>query len=198
MNKRRIFLFAVLFIVSLLSASADIFTIQTNSSNTSENTSDDDKEKKDEEVKSFSPHVYDLRLLAASTIDYPSTPGDMYQLTYMVNNQILTTQIALDALYSLRVHNLGTLNARGKTFLQLKTEVESLVSKNYPLSGVQFSLINPGSFFITLQGSHPNPGLKTATGLSRLSDILYELNLDAYPWASLRDVKVISADNQTR
>ncbi len=185
-------MFAVLFFVSLCSLSADIFTIQTNPSNTS------GKETQDQEVKSLPTQVSDLRLLAASILDYPSTPGDMYQLTYMVNNQILTTQIALDALYSLRVHNLGTLNARGKTFLQLKTEVESLVSKNYPLSGVQFSLINPGSFYITLQGSHPNPGLKTATGLSRLSDILYELNLDEYPWASLRDVKVISADNQTR
>lgn len=194
MNKRRVFFFAVLFIISFSSLSADIFTIQTNSSNTSGN----DNDKENEDVKALISPVNDLRLLAASTIDYPSTPGDMYQLTYMINNQILTTQIALDALYSLRVHNLGTLNAKGKTFLQLKTEVENLVSKNYPLSGVQFSLINPGSFFITLQGSHPNPGQKTATGLTRLSDILSDLNTKNFPWASLRDVKVISADNNTK
>lgn len=136
--------------------------------------------------------------LATSTVDYPSTPGDTYQLSYLANNQMVTTQISLDALYSLRVHNLGTLNARGKTFLHLKTEVESLVSKNYPLSGVQFVLITPGSFFISLQGSHPNPGQKTATGLSRLSDILSGLNTKDYPWASLRDVLIISADNKTK
>ncbi len=200
MNKRRIFLFAVLFIVSLLSASADVYKEEdaSNSSSQSTVTKQESQTEALDKVKAFVPQVYDSRLLASSTIDYPATPGDMYQLTYMANNQMLTTQISLDALYTLRVHNLGTLNARGKTFLQLKTEVESLVSKNYPLSGVQFSLVNPGSFFITLQGSHPNPGQKTATGLTRLSDILYELNLDEYPWASLRDVKVISADNQTR
>ncbi len=140
----------------------------------------------------------EVRALASSTIDYPATPGDVYQLSYVAaNNSLLSFEVSLDALYMLRVHNLGTINAQGKTFLQLKTQVEALVSKNYPLSGVQFALVSPGLFFVSLQGSHPKPGLKKVYGLSRLSDILYELNTNDFPWASMRDVKITSVDNKT-
>ncbi len=200
MKKLKKIVFAMLFIFSFCLLTADIFGKYESTDDKETVAEDEDTEEIDDKTvpSLFKPEVYDIRLLASATLDYPATPGDVYQLSYMINTQLLTTQISLDALYTVRVHNLGSLNAKGKTFLQLKSQVEALVSKNYPLSGVQFSLITPGRFFVTLQGSHPNPGQKTANGLTRLSDMLYELNLDEYPWASLRDVKIISAENESR
>ena len=71
MNKRRIFLFAVLFIVSLLSASADVYKEEdaSNSSSQSTVTKQESQTEALDKVKTFVPQVYDSRL-CIMTIDY--------------------------------------------------------------------------------------------------------------------------------
>ncbi len=193
-------LFALITAVSCLyfTYADSLATASTNEENNSEKTNATVESADLQETKNvYVPEIYDTRLLALSTADYPVTPGDEYQLTYLANTAAVSTQLSLDASYNLRVHNLGSINAKGKTFLQLKTQVESLVSKNYPLSGVQFTLTSPGRFFVTIEGYHPNPGQKTATGLSRLSDLLYEVDIESNPLSSLRNVAVTSEGGQT-
>ncbi|MCM1322411.1 MAG: SLBB domain-containing protein [Bacteroides sp.] len=131
--------------------------------------------------------------LAMSTSDYPATPGDVYQLAYIAGTTPVSTTLMLDANYMLKVHNLGILNARGQTLLALKDQVEKLVSKNYPLSGVQFVLTSPGMFTVLVRGEVNESALVNAYGLSRVSDVL-DGKLTSQ--SSLRDVRLLMPDGK--
>ena len=80
------------------------------------------------------------------------TPGDIYSLNYAVGTNPVSYKILVDTSYKIRVSNLAVLDATNKTYMQLKKQVEEIVSKNYPLSGVQFILTSPASFKITVTG----------------------------------------------
>ena len=47
--------------------------------------------------------------------------------------------MSYNSTYKIRVSNLGIVDASGKTFLELKKQVEDIVSKNYPMSGGIFN-----------------------------------------------------------
>jgi protein involved in polysaccharide export with SLBB domain len=134
--------------------------------------------------------------LAMSNANYRVTAGDIYTLAYAVGTTQVSYQIVVDAGYRIRVSNLGVINAAGKTFLQLKTEAEAIVSNNYPLSGVQLVLTRPAVFTVHLRGEVVNAAEYSAWALSRLSSFLTEERLT--PYASLRDVSVTSSGGQTR
>jgi protein involved in polysaccharide export with SLBB domain len=131
-----------------------------------------------------------------SNANYRVTAGDIYTLAYAAGTTQVSYQIAVDASYRIRVSNLGVINAAGKTFLQLKTEAEAIVSNNYPLSGVQLVLTRPAVFTVHLKGEVLNAAEYSAWALSRLSSFLTEERLT--PYASLRDVSVTSSGGQTR
>jgi protein involved in polysaccharide export with SLBB domain len=130
-------------------------------------------------------------LLAFSTTDYPATPGDVYRLFFspMTGNSV-TIELVLDARYQLRVLNMGTINAKGKTYLQVKTEVESLISRNYPLSGPSLILSRIGNFNVTVTGETLLPGNRSIDGLTRVSALLTDLTGKA----SIRFVQVTDAN----
>jgi protein involved in polysaccharide export with SLBB domain len=134
--------------------------------------------------------------LAMSNANYRVTAGDIYTLAYAAGTTPVTYQIAVDAGYRIRVSNLGVINAAGKTFLQLKTEAEAVVSNNYPLSGAQLVLIRPAVFTVHLKGEVATAVELPAWALSRLSSFLTERRLT--PYASLRDVSVTSSGGQTK
>jgi protein involved in polysaccharide export with SLBB domain len=138
----------------------------------------------------------DSRLqLALSTADYPATPGDVYNLFFnpMGGNSV-AIQLTLDARYQLRVLNMGTINARGKTYLQLKSEAENLVARNYPLSGPSLTLYRIGKFNVTVTGETLYPGNHATDGLTRVSALLTGLTGKA----SIRFVQVTSTDKTVR
>jgi protein involved in polysaccharide export with SLBB domain len=134
--------------------------------------------------------------LAMSNAGYRVTAGDIYTLAYAAGSTQVSYQIAVDASYRIRVSNLGVINAAGKTFLQLKSEAEAIVSNNYPLSGVQLVLTRPAVFTVHLKGEVLSAAEYSAWALSRLSSFLTESRLT--PYASLRDVSVTSSGGQTR
>jgi protein involved in polysaccharide export with SLBB domain len=134
-------------------------------------------------------------MLARSGSDYRVTPGDIYTLAYMAGNNPVSYIIVVDASYRIRVSNLGIVNGAGKTFMQLKSEVESVVTNNYPLSGVQLVLSQPAFFIVYVNGEVRQAGEFSAWGLSRLSSLAGE-NLTAY--ASIRDISIKSLNGQTR
>lgn len=134
-------------------------------------------------------------MLARSSAEYRVTPGDVYTLAYAAGNTPVTYPISVDSSYRIRVSNLGIINGAGKTFVQLKNEVEAIVTNNYPLSGVQLVLTQSAIFRVYVKGEVKIAGEVSAWGLSRLSSLLVG-NLTSY--ASIRDVAIKSSGGQTR
>jgi len=148
-------------------------------------------------------------MLARSSADYRVTPGDVYTLTYAISSNAISYIIAVDSSYRIRVSNLGIVNGAGKTFMQLKSEVEAVVVNNYPLSGVQLVLTESAVFKVHVKGEVPEAGEVPAWGLSRLSSLVKPTTATTVsdirnfsdsltPFASLRDVSIRSSNGQTR
>ena len=131
--------------------------------------------------------------IALSNPDYMVTPGDIYSLNYAVGTNPVSYKILVDSSYKIRVSNLAVLDATNKTYMQLKKQVEEIVSKNYPLSGVQFILTSPASFKITVTGCVSYSSEQKAWALTRLSDVLQNAPINAY--SSQRFVRIKSKNN---
>ena len=78
-----------------------------------------------------------------SSPDYLVTTGDVYTLSYNAISTPVKYTIIVDPSYKVRIANLGIIDAKGKTFLELKEEVEEIVVSNYPMSAVQLVLSVP-------------------------------------------------------
>jgi protein involved in polysaccharide export with SLBB domain len=135
-------------------------------------------------------------MLARSSADYRVTPGDVYTLSYAAANNAVTYVITVDSSYRIRVSNMGFVNGAGKTFLQLKNEIETLVANNYPLSGVQLVITQPASFNVHIRGELSKTGEVSVWALTRLSALLTPDNQT--PYTSVRDVTVRSSNGQTQ
>lgn len=131
--------------------------------------------------------------IALSNPDYMVTPGDIYSLNYAVGTNPVSYKILVDSSYKIRVSNLAVLDATNKTYMQLKKQVEEIVSKNYPLSGVQFILTSPASFKITVTGCVSYSSEQKAWALTRLSDVLQNAPINDY--SSQRFVSIKSKNN---
>ena len=134
-------------------------------------------------------------MLANSSSDYLVTPGDEYTLSYTAGSSPVLYVIVVDTSYRIRVSNLGIVNGMGKTFIQLKSEVEAIVTNNYPLSGVQLVLTQAAVFRIHVKGEVYTTGEVSVWGLTRLSALAGK-NLTDY--ASIRDISIGSSSGQTR
>ncbi|GAB6391537.1 MAG: SLBB domain-containing protein [Treponematales bacterium] len=168
--------------------------------------------------------VSDVRFIL-SVPDYLVTPGDVYTLAYAAGGtSTVQYAIPVDSSYKIRVSNLGVVNAKGKTYLQLKSEVESIVARNYPLSGVQLVLTQAGVFKVQVKGEVKSAQEIAASGVTRLSALVKFLSEaqdqnaqtaqtaqttddDEEAWtdtgsltrlSSLRDVTVKNSEGQTR
>lgn len=126
--------------------------------------------------------------------NYKVCAGDVYQLTFMMNGDVITYSITVDSSYKIRVANLGLINVAGKTYRELKSEVESIVLRNFPMGGPQFVLVRPSVFFVRVEGEVKKTSEVRASGLSRLSNVIDGL-LTAY--SSVRNITVTSADGKT-
>ncbi|MDR2489887.1 MAG: SLBB domain-containing protein, partial [Spirochaetaceae bacterium] len=120
----------------------------------------------------------DKMLLAISSPDYIVTAGDVYALSFSpgisASGSVQTVQIpiTIDTSYRVRVANFGVANAAGKTYQQLKRQVEAIVLENYPLSPVQFVMVQPASFSVFIKGEVTVAATIPAWALSRLSEVL--------------------------
>jgi protein involved in polysaccharide export with SLBB domain len=131
--------------------------------------------------------------LAVSDGDYPVTPGDIYQLTFLQAADTVTTQVVVESDYSMYLGIFGEVNGRGKTFAQLKPEVEQVVANAYPRGFPSLNMVNAGVFQVTLTGAIPRTRRVRAWGLSRLSELI-EGNTG--PFTSLRAVQVRSSSGR--
>jgi protein involved in polysaccharide export with SLBB domain len=133
--------------------------------------------------------------MAIASPDYLVTAGDVYTLAYGTGSGAVTYGITVDSSYRIRVANLGVVDARGKTWLQLKGQVEGIVANNYPLSGVQFVLSRPASFRVYVRGEVAGALERSVWALERVSSVL-DSGLTAQ--ASIRDVTVTSANGTVK
>jgi protein involved in polysaccharide export with SLBB domain len=132
--------------------------------------------------------------LALSTPDYPVTAGDVYTLGYLAGSQTVDYTITVDTSYRIRISNLAVINAAGKTYNELKAQVESVVTTNYPMSGVQFVLRTPAVFKVQVKGEVKTAGEVSSWALARLSS----LSKYATSYGSIRAVSVSSSNGVTR
>lgn len=169
-----------------------VATLQANSFNTEILKA---KEKNDKtEVSSFFEKNSFNPQIALSSEYYPVTPGDVYTLAFIAGNTPVTYTILVDTSYRIRVANLAQLDARGMSFTTLKERVETIINKNYPLSGVQFGISSPSIFRIRVKGEVKKTAEQEAWALSRLSDVIAS-HYTAY--SSIRDVSVTSVSGTT-
>ncbi|GHV35964.1 hypothetical protein AGMMS49546_00360 [Spirochaetia bacterium] len=133
--------------------------------------------------------------IAISSPSYPVTAGDVYSLTYMAGMTPVKYIITVDYSYRIRVSNLGLINVAGKTYRQLKQDVEGIVTNNYPMSGVQLVMISPGSFNVYINGEVLSVEERTTWAMERLSSLLKN-NLSIY--SSKRNITITSADGKVK
>ena len=120
----------------------------------------------------------DKMLLAISSPDYMVTAGDVYTLAFSPGIsatgtvQTVEIPITIDTSYRVRVANFGIANAAGKTYQQLKRQVEAIVLENYPLSPVQFVMLRPASFSVFIKGEVAVATTLSAWAMTRLSEAL--------------------------
>lgn len=131
--------------------------------------------------------------IAMSSIDYPVTAGDVYTLAFASGSTNVSYTVSVDSTYKFRVANLAVLNVAGLTFVQLKKQVEDIVSKNYPLSGVQLVLISPAVFQVTVEGEVQQTEIRQAWAMTRLSSIIDGVLTD---YSSTRDIVITSSSGK--
>ena len=134
--------------------------------------------------------------MALSNPDYPVTAGDIYTLSFVAGKTPVSYPITVDTTYSLKIANLGVIkNCDGLTYKALKRQVESLVSKNYPMGAAQFILTSPGVFSVKVTGQVKKASEVNAWALTRLSEIVTR---SVTQYSSLRNVKIVSSSGKTR
>lgn len=135
--------------------------------------------------------------IAMSVPDYLVTAGDIYTLAFVIGTEAITYSLPVDSTYRIRVANLGVIDASGKTFVELKRQVENLVTKNYPMSGVQFVLTSAAVFKVTIKGEVVSTTEKSVWALTRLSELFKEEGLFTR-YSSKRNVVITSANGKTK
>ena len=133
--------------------------------------------------------------LAMSVSYYPVTAGDVYTLAFSAGNTPIQFTIPVDSTYQIRIANLGVINCAGLTYLQLKSQVEQLVLRNYPMGGVQFVLTSPSVFLVSITGEVSTTVEQEAWALTRLSTFAGQY-FTAY--ASTRKVTIKNAGGRVR
>lgn len=147
------------------------------------------------ETQTQAPDGANRMLLAISSAAYPVIPGDTYRLAYRTGGATVTNEIMVDGSYRLNLAIFGEVDGRGKTFREVKTEVERIVARAYPNSQPTLTLISVGLFEVIVRGAVPRTAFVNAWGLTRLSEAV-QGTLAVY--SSLRDVRVISADGTSK
>jgi protein involved in polysaccharide export with SLBB domain len=133
--------------------------------------------------------------IAISSPSYPVTSGDVYSLSYMAGGTAVSYLITVDASYRIKVSNLAVIDVAGKTYPALKREAETIVSNNYPLSGVQLTMIKPSSFTVYIKGEVNSAGERTTWAMGRLSSLVSGA-FSAY--SSTRNITVTSASGRVK
>jgi len=120
--------------------------------------------------------------------DYPVTPGDTYQVSYLYNLKPTNLPFFIEGDGSADLSFFGTIKTEGLTFGELKVKVENIILTAYPNSLPRLIIKSTGSFPVLIKGEVSRPGYGRGWGFSRLSDLIAD-RLTKY--SSLRNVEII-------
>lgn len=141
-------------------------------------------------VESLNPNSDNLQL-AISSRDYPVTPGDVYNLTFIMAGTPVTNTMLVESDYTINLDVLGKIDARGMTFPELKPIIELRIADAYPRSMPSLTIQTIGSFQVVITGALEETVYSRAWGLSRLHDVIREHLVTS---SSTRNVLIRSVD----
>lgn len=133
-------------------------------------------------------------LVATGEKDYPVTVGDIYTLIYSSETGPITLSLTVPHGGKMRVPGFGTFSVEGKTFSQLKDEIEDVVLRYYPYGDPVLSIQSTGVFLVDVTGESKTSTKVEAWGLSRLSSVI----TNASESASTRKVTVVGQNGFSR
>jgi polysaccharide biosynthesis/export protein len=134
-------------------------------------------------------------LLATSSMNYPVTPGDVYKITYIRLNQVVSMEAIVLNDYSLNLSLFGTIDTRAITYPELRRRIEKLVLSAYPNSIPQVTLSSTGVFLVHVSGEVRRTELVQCWGFTRVSEVIRS-RLTQY--ASMRNISIVSGDGTKR
>lgn len=126
--------------------------------------------------------------------DYQVTPGDVYELSFVSTSGVQSLSLFVGYDYTIKLSTMGTLKCEGKTYLQVKDEILSLVKRTYPLSAPELIVTDAGSFPIYLNGEVKESCKVITWGDIRLSQLLTDY---ATGYASLRNIRITSRNGNS-
>ncbi|GHV25558.1 hypothetical protein AGMMS4952_03610 [Spirochaetia bacterium] len=135
--------------------------------------------------------LQDIELLALSKSNYQVTAGDVYTLTYNDTVEVIT----VDYSYRLSFPGLGAISGEGKTYPQLKREVETIITTRYPQSGAQFTLTRASTFVVYIKGEVSRAGERITSAIGRLSSLVAG---DLTQYSSTRNITVTAINGQVK
>ncbi|MDC7226547.1 MAG: SLBB domain-containing protein [Spirochaetales bacterium] len=133
-------------------------------------------------------------LLAMTNSAYPVTPGDVYQVSYIQAGEAVQFNCMVTSDYSINLGFFGGISGEKNTFTELRERIRNKISRAYPDSYPDVTIISTGVFEVLLTGEIDKARMVKAWGLTRLADILEE-NKTAY--TSERDIYVTHMDGSS-
>lgn len=127
--------------------------------------------------------------------DYPVTPGDTYQVSYLLSTQKVNLSFYVEGDYTINLAYFGKFNVQGMTFAELKFLVENEVLNAYSDSVPSVTISSPGTFNVLLKGEVKTSVLVPAWSFDRLSTIINGKTTD---YASLRNIEVLSKNGSSK
>lgn len=206
MNKRRVFVIALLLI--LMSCTATLAAQQAGLVVRSPLFGPAQKESissQSLEVQSFSRQLggavpsiamdAEQRVLSAiGSGIYPVTPGDMYRLVYLDGMKTVTVDLQVDERCEVVIPSLGTLSGAHLTFVEFRNLILSTVKTYHTYSNPQLVLLRTGAYTVTVVGEVSGTRVVPAWGLTRLSEVISS----ATSFASTREVTITRRDGTTQ
>ena len=131
--------------------------------------------------------------IAVSDINYPITVGDVYTLTYYESLEVIT--IPLQVMFSnLVVPTIGSFELDGKTFVELKDEIEKAILNRNAYAYPNLTISSIGLFDVNVKGEVVSNTKVKSNSLAYLSDFaVYASNN-----ASTREVVVVDKNNNSK
>lgn len=127
--------------------------------------------------------------------NYPVTPGDTYQVSYLLSTQQVNLPFYVEGDYTINLAYFGKFSVKGKTFAELKYMVENEVLNAYADSVPSVTISSPGTFNVLIKGEVKSSLLVPAWSFDRLSTII---NGKTTNYASIRNIEIQSADGTSQ
>lgn len=132
---------------------------------------------------------------AMSDPRYPATPGDVYRLSFTQTTQTETLFLYVSPSYQVNMDFLGSVDAKGMTFQELRDRIQEIMEESYPGSSMRLTIEQVGEFPVYVRGEVTQAQELYVWGLTRLSSLPPSLFTEA---ASFRNIAVEGREGERR